>query len=167
MNLSKRKLYEGEKITNFRELLERYEKYFPDKIAFKYKLSPTSKEILTTTYTNFLDDIKSFAKSLLQLGLQGKKVALIAPNRYEWCVSYLAITTADIVVVPLDKSLPNNEIEGLIIRSSADAVVYDSKYEEVFSKLRSDKSSNLQNYICMDNIEKENVINMRFINRNR
>lgn len=160
MNLSKRKLYDSEKITNFRELINRYQKLFPEKIAFKYKLTPTSKKIITKTYSNFINDIKSFAKSLLNLGLRGKKVAIIGPNRYEWCVSYLAITTSDMVVVPLDKSLPDNEIESLIKRSSADAVVFDSKYKDIFSKLHSEKSSNLENYICMDSIHEENVLDM-------
>ena len=32
--------------------------------------------------------------ALIDLGLAGKRVAIIAPNRYEWCMSYLSITTS-------------------------------------------------------------------------
>lgn len=31
---------------------------------------------------------------LINLGLTGKRIAIIAPNRYEWCISYLAVTTS-------------------------------------------------------------------------
>ena len=86
----------------------------------------------------------------MNLGLRGKKIAIIAPNRYEWCTSYLAITTSDMVVVPLDKSLPNNEIEDLIRRSKVDAVIFDKKYNDIFHKIAKDSSYHLKYFICMD-----------------
>ena len=76
----------------------------------------------------------------IKIGSLNKKIALIANNRYEWCVSYLAITTSNMVVVPLDKMLPENEIKSLIERSKVDAVIYEDKYSEIF-----------------DNIKKENI----------
>lgn len=160
MSLSKRKLYNSEKIINFRELISRYQKLFPNKIAFKYKSTPTSKNIETITYSKFANDIKSFAKALLKLGLKGKRVAIIGPNRYEWCVSYLAVVSSDMVVVPLDKSLPNNEIKSLIKRSEADAIIYDSKYSDVFSEICLEGKCNLKQYICMDETDKPNVLFM-------
>lgn len=160
MSLSKRKLYNSEKIINFRELISRYQKIFPNKIAFKYKSTPTSKNIETITYSKFAKDIKSFAKALLKLELKGKRVAIIGPNRYEWCVSYLAVVSSDMIVVPLDKSLPNNEIKSLIKRSEADAVIYDSKYSDIFSEICLEGKCNLKQYISMDKIEKPNVLFM-------
>ena len=84
------------------------------------------------------------------MGLRGKRVAIIGPNRYEWCTSYLGVTTSDMVVVPLDKSLPNNEIEDLIKRSNVDAVIFDKSYSKVFSKILKNASYNLKHLICMD-----------------
>ena len=55
--------------------------------------------------------------------------------------------------VPLDKSLPNNEIESLIVRSKVEAVIFDKKYAEVFNKIKQEETSNLKYYICMDNLE--------------
>ena len=135
MSKSKRKLYDTEKINNFRELLNRYKNLYSSKVAFEYKKTPQSKEHITITYNQFVKDIEYLATSLLNLGLRGKRIALIGPNRYEWCVSYLAITTSDIVVVPLDKSLPDNEIVDLIKRSCVDAVIFDEKYLDVFRKI--------------------------------
>jgi len=150
MSKSKRKLYDTEKINNFRELLNRYKNLYSSKVAFEYKKTPQSKEHITITYNQFVKDIEYLATSLLNLGLRGKRIALIGPNRYEWCVSYLAITTSDIVVVPLDKSLPDNEIVDLIKRSCVDAVIFDEKYLDVFRKISNANNTNLKCFICMD-----------------
>lgn len=149
----KRKLYDSDKINDFRELVKRYSDKYSNEIAFEYKETPSSKDHIKITYSQFASDIKSLGTALINTGLSKKKVAIISPNRYEWCVSYLAITTSDMVVVPLDRALPNNEIEDLIIRSKAEAVIFDKKYSEVFSKLAKKKISNLSYFICMDNID--------------
>lgn len=148
----KRKLYDADKINDFRELIDRYSKLYSDKVAFEYKEAPSSKEHIRITYSQFASDIKSLGTALINLGLSQKKIAIISPNRYEWCVSYLAITTSDMVVVPLDRALPDNEIESLIIRSKAEAVIFDKKYSEVFSKIAKEKKSNLSHFICMDDL---------------
>ena len=149
----KRKLYDADKINDFRELVKRYSDKYSDEIAFEYKENPSSESHIKITYSQFASDIKSLGTALINTGLSKKKVAIISPNRYEWCVSYLAITTSDMVVVPLDRALPDNEIEDLIVRSKAQAVIFDKKYTEVFSKLAKEKKSNLSQYICMDNID--------------
>ena len=150
MGKYKRKLYDSTKINDFRELVNRYSNLYSDQIAFEYKENPNSKEHIKITYSQFANDIKSLSTALLDLGLSKKRVALIAPNRYEWCVSYLAITTGNMIVIPLDKSLPDNEIKDLIIRSKAEAVIYDKKYESVFSEISKENKSNLSFYINMD-----------------
>ena len=153
MSKSKRKLCESIKINDFRELVNRYKTLYFNKTAFEYKETPHSKEHIKISYAKFADDIEALGTALLDLGLRGKRIAIISPNRYEWCVSYLAVTTSDIVVVPLDKSLPNNEIKDLIIRSKVDGVIFDSKYAEVFHKLQEDNTNNLKYYICMDQVD--------------
>ena len=149
----KRELYNADKINNFRELVDRYSKLYSNKTAFEYKETPASKEHIKINYSQFVDDIKALGTALINLGLSKKKIAIISPNRYEWCVSYLAITTSNMVVVPLDRALPDNEIESLIIRSQAEAVIFDKKYSEIFSKIAKEKNSNLSQYICMDNLD--------------
>ena len=158
MEDKKRKLYKGRELNNFRELVERYENEFGNKTAFTYKQTPKSTKFINISYTQFASDIKSLATSLLHLGLSKKRIAIIAPNRYEWCVSYLAITTADIVVVPLDKSLPNNEIESLIKRCEAQAIIFDKQYLDVVKNLKSSNTSNLKHLICMDTIDDKDVV---------
>ena len=45
------------------------------------------------------------------MGLKDKRIAVISENRYEWELAYLSSAAGTAVVVPLDKSLPENEIE--------------------------------------------------------
>lgn len=159
MEDKKRKLYKGRTLNNFRELVERYENEYSEKVAFTYKENPKSKEFINISYSKFASDIKSLATSLIHLGLSKKRVAIIASNRYEWCVSYLAITTSDIVVVSLDKSLPDNEIESLIKRSEVEAIIFDEKHIDVLKSLKSSGTTNLKHLICMDDTEDKDVTN--------
>lgn len=158
--MRKDKLYDREDINNFKELIERASKMFGEKTVFTLKKDLKAKipEYIDISYNQFKYDIAKLGTSLLDMGLEGKRVAVISPNRYEWCVSYLAITTSNMIVVPLDRSLPDNEIENSIIRSKAEAVIFDSKYLEIFNKIKRDNLSSLKQYICMDNVEDKELI---------
>ena len=159
MGKRKDKLYKGENLEDFRELVERYENRYGDKTAFLYKENPKAEKQISISYAQFAKDIKNLATALLNIGLHGKKIALIAPNRYEWCVSYLAITTADISIIPLDKSLPDNEIKSLICRSKADAVIFDPKYINIFEEIKLENTASLKQYICIGETENNEVLN--------
>lgn len=153
MKKSKRKLYEGEVLKDYRELVNRYKSRYANNVAFEYRHDVHDEKTIKVTYAEFANDIEALGSSLITLNMENKRVAIIAPNRYEWCVSYLAVGTAGLTVVPLDKSLPDNEIESLIIRSKVDTVIFDKKYSEVFKKINQEKKSSLKYYICMDNTE--------------
>ena len=148
-------------VNNYRELIENSESLYGENVAYKYKKDYTAKEpeYIEKTYKQTVSDIKAFSTSLLNLGLRGKKVALIGGNRYEWCVSYLAVTCGDMVIVPLDKSLPNNEIETLVRRSEAEVIIFDKKYIDVMQEIRTKSDNNVKFLICMDDTEEEQIQN--------
>ena len=154
-----RKVYEPRIIKNYREMIEYSVKNYADKVAYKYKKNGDLKhvEYVEKTYAQVGNDIKAFATALLNRGLEHKKIVVIGNNRYEWCVSYLAVTSDNMIIVPLDKALPDNEIENLVTRSEAEVAIFDKKYVEVMKKLKKDTNVNLQMLICMDNIKDENI----------
>jgi long-chain acyl-CoA synthetase len=159
--LSRSKLYEIEQVANFKELINRSSKLYPNKIAFIYKNNPKDTTYITHTYTNLKEDMENLGTALINLGLSNKRIAIIAPNRYEWCTSYLAVTTSGNIVVPLDKALPENEIESSIIRSEVEAVIFDQKYIDTFKAISSNTNSKLKYFICMDNVEdNENILSL-------
>lgn len=145
-------VYKVDDVNDFRELLNRSAKKYPDHVAYEFKenLGKKDQKIVKKTYKEVKEEVEALGSSLLNMGLEGKKIALIGNNRYEWCESYFAVTTSNMVVVPLDKALPNGEIKSLIERSKADAVIYENKYSEVFEEIKGSGNSSLKFYINMD-----------------
>ena len=139
-------------VSNFRELVKRYEEY-GENIAFKFKKDGNLEEI---TYKKFVEDIKKVAEKVISSDV--KRVAVIGNNRYEWCTTYLGVTTAGRVIVPLDKALTDKEIEKLLKRSEADAIVYDEKYQTAVDEAVA-QGCNIKYKICMDKTNTPGVIN--------
>ena len=148
-------VYKPRELRDFKDLLNQTVKRYPNSIAYEYKKWKNEEEFdyVTKSYEEFQNDVQAFSTSLLQLGLEHKKIALISDNRYEWCTTYLAVTTGNMIIVPLDKALPSREIESLIQRSGAEAVVFEKKYLEEFQKIQAEKIGNLKYFICMDSVE--------------
>ena len=147
----KSKIKYHDEISNFRELVKKYEGY-GENIAFKYKKDGKIEEI---TYNQYVQDIKKVAEKVISSDV--KRVAVIGNNRYEWCITYLGVTTAGRIIVPLDKALTDKEIEKLLKRSEADAIVYEEKYQTAVDQAI-DQGCNIKYKICMDNVEKDGVL---------
>ena len=64
-----------------------------------------------------------------------KRVAIIGKNRYEWALAHISNLLGGIVSVPLDKDLQYDELERSLIRSKADAVVFDAQLTEDITKI--------------------------------
>ena len=156
----KNRVYEKDILDDFRELLEYVLKRYPKNVAYKYKKDSSEKEpeYIEKTYEQTCNDIKALSTKLLNMGLKGKRVILIGNNSYEWCISYLAVTCGDMVIVPLDKSLPKNEIETLIKRSKAEVAIFDSKYCETIKKIKN--NTNLNTFISMQDTKEEDIFNI-------
>lgn len=153
-------LYKIHEINNFKELINYTVGKYPNNIAYKFKknLKQSDEYIVEKTYKQVKEEIDALSTGLLELGLENKKIAIIGNNRYEWCVSYLAVTTGNMIIVPLDKSLPNVEIENLINISKVDAVIFEDKYLSIFEKLKNTKKSTIKFFINMDLQNDENEI---------
>ena len=154
-------LYDVHHIENFKDLIKATVEKYPNNVAYKFKenLGKENEKIIEKTYSEINKEIEGLATSLLNLGLKDKKVVIISNNRYEWCVSYFSITTSNMIVVPLDKMLPEGEIKNLISRSKADAVIFENKYSDIFKRLKeSNELDNLKFYINMDLQKEKNGI---------
>ncbi len=144
-------------IENIKDMLKKSEEKFADRPAFKFK-TENPDEFRVITYKEFVKQVNSLGTALINLGLKDKKIAIIGENRYEWAVSYLAVVCGTALVVPLDKSLPENEIRSLIERSEVDAIIYTAKYDEIMKKIREEKFAKVNTFISMDLKKKENDI---------
>lgn len=148
------------KFNNFRDLLENSIKSYGDNIAYKYKKNINKKpvEYVEKTYENVGEDVKALSEAFLNYEKPIKRIALIGNNRYEWVISYFATVCGGMVIAPMDKMLPENEIISLIERSGVDVAIFDKKYLDTFKKLKNSNSNQLHTLICMDNIKDKDII---------
>ena len=137
------------KFENLKEMMKISAEKFGERPAF-YKEGKGLEDSKKVTYKEFYHEINSLGTALVEMGLKDKRIAVIGENRYEWELSYLAVATGTGIIVPLDKALPENEIESLIIRSEVEAIFYSSKYDECMAKIQKHGNTKLKYFISMD-----------------
>lgn len=115
--------------------LESTEKYKDKEFVLeKYGHKEPYKEI---TYRTFREDVVSLGTALTNyLSLKDESIIIIGETTYQWYVSYMAMLCGAGIAVPVDKELPVNEIENVIKRSKATAVIYSPKKKEEIKKVK-------------------------------
>ena len=137
------------KFTDLKDMLNQTGEVYGDRPAYIFKTEEKGK-FRIITHKEFRENINALGTTLIQMGLKDKRIAVISENRYEWELSYLAVVAGVGVIVPLDKALPDNELESLILRSQVEAIIYSSKYDAIMNTLREKKNTNLKYFISMD-----------------
>lgn len=99
---------------------------------------PNHKEPYRTyTYEEFGNDVMALGTALTQLlKLKDKRVIIIGETQYGWYVSYMAMLCGVGIAVPTDRELPDNELENIVKRSRASAIIYSPKKEESIKKIK-------------------------------
>lgn len=143
-----KRIYDHLEITDLKDMLNKTKKLYGEKPAYKIKIENGKYEIFT--HNEIREMIDALGTSLINLGLKGKRIAVIGENRYEWEIAYLSIVCGTGIVVPLDKSLPENELKELIERSEIEAIFYSKKYEESIKRIRYSHKNKLKHLIAMD-----------------
>lgn len=102
------------------------------------------------TYKEVLERVNHVQDLLLDAGLNpGDKVALLSSSMPNWGVSYFAVTTAGMVVVPLMPDFTGEELDSLIEHSEAKALLVSDK---LFTKLSKETVSKLNIVIRTKNL---------------
>ncbi len=153
MNSSKFKdeEYKHRPIRDLKEMLETSAMLYENKNAFLVKDAPGGI-YLPIKFSRFKEDVDDLGTALMDLGLTGKKIAVIGENRYEWVVAYLATVNGTGVSVPLDRELPAQEIHNLLERSEASAIIYSSKVGSVVEEAIKGVDS-IEFVISMDSLD--------------
>ena len=150
-------IYKHEGYNNLKEMLQKTGELYGDRPAYIFKTDEPGK-FREITHKEFRDEINSLGTKLIEMGLKDKRIAVISENRYEWAVAYLAVVTGTGIVVPLDKALPDNEIENLIIRSEVEAIIYSSKYDKIMQEIKEKNNTKIKYFISMDLTKEQNGI---------
>ena len=142
------KLYETLKITDLKDMLTKTKQQYKNRPAYKIKISEGKYKIYT--HEEIREIVDALGTALIDIGLKGKRIAVIGENRLEWEIAYLSVVCGTGVVVPLDKSLPENELSSLIQRAEVEAIFYSEKYEETIKKIKYSTKNKLKHLISMD-----------------
>lgn len=143
-------------VRDLKDMLNKTRELYGDRPGYKIKLGEENYK--TYTHSEIRDMVNYLGTALISLGLKNKRIAVIGENRYEWELAYLSIVCGTGIGVPLDKSLPANELEELIERSEVEAIFYSRKYEEIVEKIKYSEKNKLKHLISMDSdIHKEGV----------
>lgn len=138
------------KIVDIKDMLKKTGELYANRPAYRFRTDTPGKffEITHKEVREMVDCLGTALVSLLNL--KGKRIAVIGENRYEWEVAYLSVVAGTGIVVPLDKALPENELDSLIRRSEVEAIFYSEKYEPALKRLAKDGTTKLKHLICMD-----------------
>ena len=146
------KCKESRPITDIKDLLVSSTELYGDNVAYLQKWDRNG-EYEPITYKETLADVNGIGTWMMDKGLTGKRVAVIGPNCYQWCSTYLAVTGGIGCIVPLDKELNADELKNQIQRSEVSAVVFDSKHQDVFKSIKEDGDTNLEVLVNFDTDE--------------
>lgn len=125
--------------TNFKTIKETFKNSmikYPENVLFLEKMEHKAP-YTEIKYKQFGEDVINFGTGLTKyLNLKDERIIIISETTYGWYLSYMTILCGAGIAVPIDKELPVNEIENLIIRSKASAVIYSAKRKEQIDKVK-------------------------------
>ena len=136
--------------STIREILVHSQEQFGDEDVVRYKVGP--KKIEAKTYTQLREDSESFSRAVCALREQGSHIAVIGSTSYAWLTAYLGVVNSKSVAVPLDASLPAEELCDLLDRADVTALVLDEGRLDVAEAAR-EKCPKLKHLISMQKKE--------------
>ncbi len=120
----------------FSQVLDTMVECFPDQYAFKY----TTLDY-TRTYKEFRDDVDTFARSLISMGVKaGSHVAVWASNVPQWYIAFWATVKIGAVLVTVNTAYKIHEIEYLLKQSDTHTLIMtegskDTHYGKIIAEL--------------------------------
>lgn len=143
------KNYEGTHFETIKEVFKNSTEKYADRVLLLEKFNPKG-EWEETTYGQFKDEVIALGTALTRrFGLKDKRVVIIGENTHYWYVSYMTMLCGVGIAVPVDKELPENEIENVIKRSNASAVIFSTKKADVIRKV-SERLPDVKYFIQMN-----------------
>jgi len=120
--------------STIREILVQTAERFGKEDAVRYKVG--KNEIESKSYAQLKEDSERFSGVLKSLGELGGHVAMTGRTSYQWLVAYLGTVNSGSVAVPLDVSLPAEEMCELIDRADVTVLVLDEIRSDVMAIVR-------------------------------
>ena len=141
-------LYPTRDVSDIKEMLRTSSRLHKNKAAYLVKDIPGT-DFRPITFGQLREDVDALGTKLLDMGLKGKKIAIIGNARYNWLLTYFAVICGVGVIVPLDRKLPANEIVNLVKRANASAIVFDKSAQKRIMDLIDGDNIGIEYFISM------------------
>lgn len=152
-------LYKFRNINDLKDMVNSSAELFSEKDAYLIKLV-TGGDYTPIKYKKVKEDIDALGTKLLELGLKGRKIAVVGENSYKWILSYLSVTNGTGVVVPLDRELPAKEMANLLKRAEVSAVIYSKKMGKTIVEAMECLEQPVKYRICMEEDDNQDTLNL-------
>ena len=158
-NKKNKKNYDGTNFTTVKEMFINSSKEYADRTLLLEKFNP-KEDWTEITYNQFKNEVIGFGTALIRkLNLKDTRIVIIGENTHHWYLSYMTMLCGAGIAVPVDKELPENEIENVIKRAKASAVIFSTKKADVIKKV-AENLPDVKYFIQMNSNEE---INGRFV----
>ena len=128
--------YEHTNYSTVKEFFYRACELYPEEDCILEK--PDKKEPYKIyTYKDFYEDVNGLGTALINiLNQKDKRVIIVGETQYGWYLSYMAMLCGVGIAVPVDRELPENELENVIKRAKATTVIYSPRKAEDIKKIK-------------------------------
>ena len=153
------KNYDGTSFETVKEIFINSSKEYADRTFLLEKFNPKG-DWTEITYNQFKNEVIGLGTALTRkLNLKDTRIVIIGENTHHWYVSYMTMLCGAGIAVPVDKELPENEIENVIKRARASAVIFSTKKADVIKKV----SENLPDVKYFIQMNSDQEIEGRFV----
>lgn len=131
-----------------------------DRVLFSY--FDKKRNLYDMTYAEFSENVLKVAAGLTEKGYAKKRVAIIGETSPAWVYSYVAVLATGGIVIPLDKELTADVIEGFMENAEADALIYSGSFNGKFENAMKNHST-LSCFIPMAPTDEELALSDKII----
>lgn len=132
-------------------LKDDYEKWYNKEYIWIKK----EGKYIPKTFGNFIDNVQSVSKALINRGFKNKKSIIFSENSYEWMVLDLSLMGYVGVCIPIDKEWTSHDIQNVLKSVDISLIMYSKTKTSIIEELK-EKYINLET-ICIDD-EFENLV---------
>lgn len=140
-----------ERVADVRDLCRVLQKH-GSRVAFSY--FDERRCLHDITYREFYRMILRISAGFTTMGLSKKRVAILGETSVEWVACYLSVLATGGIVIPLDRELEIDVIEGFMEQVDADVIIYSGLFNGKLEHAMKEHPS-LTHFIAMKPTDRE------------
>ena len=147
----KRTRRDYERVADVRDLCRVLQKH-GSRVAFSY--FGEGRRLQDITYRELYRMILRISAGLTTMGMSKKRVAILGETSVEWVACYLSVLATGGIVIPLDRELEIDVIEGFMEQVDADVIIYSGMFNGKLEHAMNEHPS-LKHFIAMKPDDRE------------